>query len=36
MFDLPSLENVSKVVLGENGSGEITPILMYAEEIKAA
>jgi ATP-dependent Clp protease ATP-binding subunit ClpX len=36
MFDLPSLENVSKVVLGENGSGEIKPILVYAEATKAA
>ena len=36
MFDLPSLENVSKVVLGENGSGEIKPILMYTEASKAA
>jgi len=36
MFDLPSLENVSKVVLGENGAGEIKPILVYAEATKAA
>jgi ATP-dependent Clp protease ATP-binding subunit ClpX len=36
MFDLPSVENVSKVVLDENGSGEIKPIVMYADTPKAA
>jgi ATP-dependent Clp protease ATP-binding subunit ClpX len=36
MFDLPSVENVSKVVLDENSSGEIKPIVMYADTPKAA
>ena len=36
MFDLPSAENVSKVVLDENSSGEIKPIVMYADTPKAA
>ena len=37
MFDLPSLDNVSKVVLDANGSnGEIKPIVMYADATKAA
>jgi len=36
MFDLPSAENVSKVVLDENGAGEIKPVVMYAETPKAA
>lgn len=37
MFDLPSMENVSKVVLDSNGtSGEIKPIVMYADTPKAA
>ncbi|MBI5891650.1 MAG: ATP-dependent Clp protease ATP-binding subunit ClpX [Nitrosomonadales bacterium] len=36
MFDLPSAENVSKVVLDENGTGEIKPIVMYADTPKAA
>jgi len=36
MFDLPSMDNVSKVVLDENGSGEINPIVMYADTPKAA
>lgn len=37
MFDLPSIENVEKVVLDENGaSGEIQPIVMYADTHKAA
>ena len=36
MFDLPSMENVSKVVLGENGAGEIKPIVIYSETTKAA
>jgi len=36
MFDLPSSENVSKVVLDENGAGEIKPIVMYADTPKAA
>lgn len=36
MFDLPSMDNVSKVVLDENGSGEIKPIVMYADTPKAA
>ena len=37
MFDLPSMENVSKVMLDANNlSGEISPIVLYAENIKAA
>ncbi len=36
MFDLPSIENVDKVVLDENGSGEIKPIVIYAETPKVA
>jgi len=37
MFDLPSLDNVSKVVLDENaGDGELKPIVIYADEPKAA
>lgn len=37
MFDLPSMENVSKVVLDASGTnGEIKPIVMYADETKAA
>ena len=37
MFDLPSIENVEKVVLDENSaSGEIQPMVMYADTHKAA
>jgi ATP-dependent Clp protease ATP-binding subunit ClpX len=37
MFDLPSLENVSKVVIDENSvTGEIHPIVMYADQPKVA
>jgi ATP-dependent Clp protease ATP-binding subunit ClpX len=37
MFDLPSMENVEKVVLDENSaSGEILPVVMYADTPKAA
>jgi len=37
MFDLPSMQNVEKVVLDENSaSGEIQPIVMYADTPKAA
>jgi len=37
MFDLPSMDNVSKVVLDEPGtSGEIKPIIIYADTHKAA
>lgn len=36
MFDLPSMDNVSKVVLDENSAGEIKPIVMYADTPKAA
>ena len=37
MFDLPSAENVSKVVLDEAGAaGEIKPIVIYADTPKAA
>ena len=36
MFDLPSLDNVSKVVLDEGSSGEIKPIIIYSDTHKAA
>jgi len=36
MFDLPSESNVSKVVLDENGAGDIKPIVIYADEPKVA
>jgi len=37
MFDLPSMENVEKVVLDKNSSsGEIQPVVMYADTPKAA
>ncbi len=37
MFDLPSMDNVSKVVLDASGAnGDIKPIVMYADETKAA
>ncbi|MDP4030199.1 MAG: ATP-dependent Clp protease ATP-binding subunit ClpX [Gallionella sp.] len=37
MFDLPSTENVSKVLLDETGgAGEIKPIVIYADAHKAA
>lgn len=37
MFDLPSIDNVSKVVLDETGTtGEIKPIVIYADTHKAA
>ena len=37
MFDLPSMENVEKVVLDKNSSsGEILPVVMYADTHKAA
>jgi len=36
MFDLPSMDNVSKVVLDEGSSGEIKPIVIYADAHKAA
>ena len=37
MYDLPSMENVSKVVLDVNGiNGEIEPIVIYADTSKAA
>ncbi|CAG0938273.1 ATP-dependent Clp protease ATP-binding subunit ClpX [Gallionellaceae bacterium] len=37
MFDLPSIENVNKVVLDENSaSGEIQPMVIYADTPKAA
>ena len=37
MFDLPSMDNVSKVVLDETTStGEIKPIVIYADNSKAA
>jgi ATP-dependent Clp protease ATP-binding subunit ClpX len=37
MFDLPSMDNVSKVVLDETGAtGEIKPIIIYADTHKAA
>jgi ATP-dependent Clp protease ATP-binding subunit ClpX len=37
MFDLPSTENVEKVVLDENGAGgDIHPVVMYSDTPKAA
>ncbi|WP_035382820.1 ATP-dependent Clp protease ATP-binding subunit ClpX [Ferriphaselus sp. R-1] len=37
MFDLPSMDNVTKVVLEETAvEGELKPILVYADEPKAA
>ncbi|MBI1175349.1 MAG: ATP-dependent Clp protease ATP-binding subunit ClpX [Sideroxydans sp.] len=37
MFELPSMENVEKVVLDESGTnGEIKPVVMYADTPKAA
>jgi ATP-dependent Clp protease ATP-binding subunit ClpX len=36
MFDLPSEENVSKVVLDQNSAGEIKPVVVYADTPKAA
>jgi ATP-dependent Clp protease ATP-binding subunit ClpX len=36
MFDLPSAENVSKVVLDEGAAGEIKPVIMYADTPKVA
>jgi ATP-dependent Clp protease ATP-binding subunit ClpX len=37
MFDLPSMENVEKVVLDKNGAdGDIQPVVVYAETPKAA
>ena len=37
MFDLPSLDNVNKVVLDANGTnGDIKPIVIYADATKAA
>ena len=36
MFDLPSMNNVSKVVLDEGASGEIKPIIIYADTHMAA
>ncbi len=37
MFDLPSMENVEKVVLDETGAdGEIKPLIIYADNHKAA
>ena len=37
MFDLPSIDSVTKVVLDENSaSGEIKPIVMYSDAHKAA
>jgi ATP-dependent Clp protease ATP-binding subunit ClpX len=36
MFDLPSSENVDKVVLDQNGAGDIQPIVMYADTPKVA
>jgi ATP-dependent Clp protease ATP-binding subunit ClpX len=36
MFDLPSIQNVSKVVLDENSAGEIKPIVMYVDTPIAA
>ena len=37
MFDLPSIENLSKVVIDEGAiSGETPPILIYSDEKKLA
>jgi ATP-dependent Clp protease ATP-binding subunit ClpX len=37
MFDLPSMDDVNKVVLDEtSSSGEIKPIIIYADKPKAA
>lgn len=36
MFDLPSAKNVEKVVLDENGNGDIKPVVMYADTPKVA
>ncbi|OGS72369.1 MAG: ATP-dependent protease ATP-binding subunit ClpX [Gallionellales bacterium GWA2_60_142] len=37
MFDLPSMDNVEKVVLDETGAdGEIKPLIIYADNHKAA
>ena len=36
MFDLPSMDNVSKVVLDDSASGEIKPIIIYADTHMAA
>ena len=37
MFDLPSMDNVSKVVLDNSGvAGEIKPIIVYADTPIAA
>ncbi|MEI7842436.1 MAG: ATP-dependent Clp protease ATP-binding subunit ClpX [Gallionellaceae bacterium] len=36
MFDLPSMQNVSKVVLDGNEAGQINTIVMYSETPKAA
>ncbi len=36
MFDLPSVKNVNKVVLDEISTGEIKPIVIYADTPKAA
>src|SRR5512143_1348538 len=36
MFNLPSMQNVEKVVLDENGAGEVAPIVMYADTPKVA
>jgi ATP-dependent Clp protease ATP-binding subunit ClpX len=37
MYDLPSMENVTKVVMDENAaSGDVQPILIYADQPKVA
>jgi len=36
MFDLPTAENVDKVVLDQNSAGDIQPIVMYTDSHKAA
>ncbi len=36
MFDLPSVENINKVVLDEISTGEIKPIVIYANTPKVA
>ncbi len=36
MFELPSLDNVEKVVLDVAAGGEIKPILIYSDQSKLA
>ena len=37
MFDLPSMENVAKVVVDEGViNGDVKPLLMYSDQSKVA